>query len=103
MRLTTLLTLLLSIGAILIAALPQPPTTIDTAPPTLDQVNTIDTAAHNPPSTHDAKAPRALIKPPAERGIEQALCIECPCLGFDGRCTCIPNGCCCGRMAGMDY
>ncbi|CAE7208345.1 hypothetical protein PTTW11_09818 [Pyrenophora teres f. teres] len=22
-------------------------------------------------------------------------CVECPCNGFSGACTCIPNGCCC--------
>ncbi|KAF1958560.1 hypothetical protein CC80DRAFT_468116 [Byssothecium circinans] len=22
-------------------------------------------------------------------------CIECPCEGFTGYCTCVPNGCCC--------
>ncbi|PVI02359.1 hypothetical protein DM02DRAFT_523111 [Periconia macrospinosa] len=22
-------------------------------------------------------------------------CIECPCDGFTGYCTCVPNGCCC--------
>ncbi|KAF2643027.1 hypothetical protein P280DRAFT_446237 [Massarina eburnea CBS 473.64] len=22
-------------------------------------------------------------------------CVECPCEGFTGYCTCVPNGCCC--------
>ncbi|KAF2254756.1 hypothetical protein BU26DRAFT_559415 [Trematosphaeria pertusa] len=31
----------------------------------------------------------------ASNAIQQTPCIECKCNGFDGTCTCIPNGCCC--------
>jgi hypothetical protein len=27
--------------------------------------------------------------------VKRVPCIECPCDGFFGKCTCIPNGCCC--------
>ncbi|KAF1849012.1 uncharacterized protein K460DRAFT_364933 [Cucurbitaria berberidis CBS 394.84] len=29
--------------------------------------------------------------------IEPGPCVECPCDGWTGTCTCIPNGCCCTR------
>ncbi|KAF2186173.1 hypothetical protein K469DRAFT_573824 [Zopfia rhizophila CBS 207.26] len=30
-----------------------------------------------------------------EGGTLQVPCVECPCEGFTGHCTCIANGCCC--------
>ncbi|KAF2691790.1 hypothetical protein K458DRAFT_411494 [Lentithecium fluviatile CBS 122367] len=31
----------------------------------------------------------------AGNAIALAPCVECPCEGFTGKCTCVPNGCCC--------
>ncbi|KAH7402835.1 hypothetical protein BKA66DRAFT_564730 [Pyrenochaeta sp. MPI-SDFR-AT-0127] len=34
----------------------------------------------------------------ADDSVSALACVECPCEGFTGVCTCIPNGCCCTKL-----